>query len=358
LTKEEELAHGRRIVEARELRGRVDALLEEKRVAREMRRMEAMEAMEEEDEDEEGGRTDDDGDGDDDDLDYDFLSYELEYLSVYGYRRSADMIKSDDDDGGGGGPNASSSSSSLGGYDLGDDLLIEHSQHLSRHVRQLRDDERGGGAFAASPFERRGGNNDNLDEDGDGGDDGGGNNRRDGGTRGGLGGSKSPKASANRNSYASFLQVPLHELTERDASDALGVPGGRAGLVRILLDGAHSREALMRGNVKLVMSVAKGWMRNSYAVAGANGEGAPGGGGGGKGNAPGGAGKPPRAPPPHRDPRPGGRRNASSRRCTTGRGTGRPSTRPCRRGCSGSRGRWTSTTPSAGCGSRRTRRTG
>ncbi|KAL3787780.1 hypothetical protein ACHAW5_007899 [Stephanodiscus triporus] len=40
----------------------------------------------------------------------------------------------------------------------------------------------------------------------------------------------------------------------------------------------------MRGNVKLVMSVAKGWMRNGYAVAGANGDGAPGGGGSGLGS--------------------------------------------------------------------------
>ncbi|KAL3805748.1 hypothetical protein ACHAW5_003828 [Stephanodiscus triporus] len=40
----------------------------------------------------------------------------------------------------------------------------------------------------------------------------------------------------------------------------------------------------MRGNVKLVMSVAKGWMRNGYAVAGANGDGAPGRGGSGLGS--------------------------------------------------------------------------
>jgi len=65
---------------------------------------------------------------------------------------------------------SSSSPSSLGGYDLDDDLLIEHSQHLSCHVRQLRRNDGkdaiyDGGAFATS-F-----------DDGDGG----GSGKRDGG---------------------------------------------------------------------------------------------------------------------------------------------------------------------------------
>ena len=109
-------------------------------------------------------------------------------------------------------------------------------------------------------------------------DGGGGGNRHGDGSRG------AGSSAANRNSYSSFLQIPLHELTESDVVSVLDVPGGKAELVRILLDGAHAREALMRGNVKLVMSVAKGWMRNGYAVAGANGDGAPGGGGSGLGS--------------------------------------------------------------------------
>ena len=85
---------------------------------------------------------------------------------------------------------------------------------------------------------------------------GGGGNRRGDGPRG------AGSSAANRNSYSSFLQIPLHELTKSDVVSVLDVPGGKAELVRILLDGAHAREALMRGNVKLVMSVAKGWMEN------------------------------------------------------------------------------------------------
>ena len=61
-----------------------------------------------------------------DELDYDFLSYELEYLSVYGYR-----------------PNKESSSTwggdnGVGGFDLEDDLLFSYAQHRSHHMSQLQ----------------------------------------------------------------------------------------------------------------------------------------------------------------------------------------------------------------------------
>ena len=59
---------------------------------------------------------------------------------VYGYRRSVDATRNDDDVDEDDGP-----TSSLGGYDLDDDLLIEHVQHLSRHVRQLRHEGNSGG---------------------------------------------------------------------------------------------------------------------------------------------------------------------------------------------------------------------
>jgi hypothetical protein len=298
-----------------ELRARVDALLEAKRRAARRktttgrRRTGATGDCYDEhcggdDEDDDGDDKDDDDDGD---LDYDFLSYELEYLSVYGCRCSADMAGNDDDEG------PRSSPSLLGGYNLDNDLLIKHAQHLSRHHRQLRREDDGD-------------NDDNGDND----------NHRSGGGGGAF--AAPPSASpTSRNSYASFLRAPLHGLTERDATSALGVPGGRAEVARILLDGVHAREALMRGHVKLVMSVAKGWMRRGYSVAGANGEGQPGGGVGRVQDR---------------------SRGGTSHGCTTGRETGRRLTRPCRRGCSASRGRWTSTTPSAACGSRRTQRTG
>ncbi|KAL3816114.1 hypothetical protein ACHAXA_011611 [Cyclostephanos tholiformis] len=281
LTREMEVTYGRRIVAARELRCIIDSYLEEKRVLR---------ADDDLDDDEGGGGEDDDDDGvgggGNDNLDYDFLSFELEYLSVYGYRRSVSMTRNNGIDGIDGidGDVASSSYTSLGGYDLDDDLLIEHAQHLSRHVRQLRRDE-SNLAFVEKKGE------DYVHDNGDG--NGGGNGGGGGG--GGGGGSKHGKgnggkfkrgdgprgqgsSAANRNSYTSALQIPLHELSEFEVIYSLNVTGGKSELVRILLDGAHAREALMRGNVKLVMSIAKGWMRNSYAVAGSNGEGAPGGG--------------------------------------------------------------------------------
>ncbi len=180
------------------------------------------------DDDDENENDDDgmDGAGDAmDDLDYDFLSYELEYLSVYGYQRSVETIANDDDDGDGDGgtmlPSSSSPSSSPEEYDLHNDLLIEHSQHLSSHVRQLRRDDDDDDDDYVVFVDRA------------------------------IGPRPRQEQAANRNSYTSFLQVPLHELSEDDVVYALRVPGGKSELVRVLLDGAHARESLMRGKVQL-----------------------------------------------------------------------------------------------------------
>jgi len=225
LTKEEEFHYGRKVVRARELRERIDILLEDRRMEMEMRRMELEEMELHGDENSSSG---------DSSVDYDFLSYELEYLSVYGFRPSKETANS----------------GTTGEFDLEDDLLIDHAQHRSHHVSQLRNEP-------STNFV---------------GDDGG--PRRNGYRNG-----SSSASNAQRNSYTPLLHIPLHRLTEYDVVHALGIPGGKSELMDILLDGAHGRETLMRKNVKLVMSIAKNWMRNSFSTAGANLGGAPGGGG-------------------------------------------------------------------------------
>mmetsp|Transcript_13576 Transcript_13576/g.22124 ORF Transcript_13576/g.22124 Transcript_13576/m.22124 type:complete len:138 (-) Transcript_13576:234-647(-) len=40
--------------------------------------------------------------------------------------------------------------------------------------------------------------------------------------------------------------------------------------MNVLLQGAYTLEVLIRRNVKLVMSIAKNWMRNSFSTANAN----------------------------------------------------------------------------------------
>mmetsp|Transcript_31350 Transcript_31350/g.66735 ORF Transcript_31350/g.66735 Transcript_31350/m.66735 type:complete len:644 (-) Transcript_31350:297-2228(-) len=214
LTKEEEIIYGRQVVRARELREKIDTLLEERRVEKEMRRLE----REEMEMREEGG-------GNDEMVDYDFLSYELEYLSVYGYRPSRETSSGQDRE----------------AFDLEDELLIEHAQHRSHHVSQLRTEP-------SSNF---------VGEDG-------------GPRRTGYRNGSTSQGNAQRNSYSSLLHVPLHRLSESDAVEALGILGGRAQLTDILLEGAYAREVLMRRNVKLVMSIAKNWMRNSFSTANAN----------------------------------------------------------------------------------------
>lgn len=242
LTKEEEFFYGRRIVRARELRERIDALLEERRTERELRRLEL--------EEEETHHETEEKDNMEEGLDQGFLAYELEYLSVYGFRPGEEAPSQ---------------------FDPSDELLIDHAQHRSRHMSQLRSGEDQTSNFSATAPDARG-------------------PRRNGYRNG----SSSVKSDAQRNSYSPLLRVPLHLLSESDVvqvmegggpaadndnGDSGGGSGGKTELVDALLDGAHAREALMRHNVKLVTSIAKNWMRNSFSTAGANMPGAPGGGG-------------------------------------------------------------------------------
>eukprot|EP00581_Thalassiosira_minuscula_P018026 CAMPEP_0183734574 /NCGR_PEP_ID=MMETSP0737-20130205/44195_1 /TAXON_ID=385413 /ORGANISM="Thalassiosira miniscula, Strain CCMP1093" /LENGTH=665 /DNA_ID=CAMNT_0025968087 /DNA_START=194 /DNA_END=2187 /DNA_ORIENTATION=- len=229
LTKEEEIHYGRQVVRARELRLKIEELLEERRMEREVRRleMEEMEMLHDEDESDIEG-----GEQKTPDLDYDFLSYELEHLSVYGYRANGDETMEN---------------GQLGGFDLDDELLIDHAQHRSLHASQLRNHQPQG--------------NENFRSSTDGGP------KRTGYRNGS---SSVSSSNAQRNSYTPLLHIPLHQLTESDVVEDLGIAGGKSELMNVLLDGAYAREVLMRRNVKLVMSIAKNWMRNSFSTANAN----------------------------------------------------------------------------------------
>ena len=195
LTKEEEFEYGRCVVHARELREKVESYVEEMNIQRELRK--------DEHEKSDGG----------DEVDIDFLSYELEYLSLYGFRPGKEQE-----------------------YDLEDDLLIDHAQHRTQHLNQLKN-----GGNEISPKKKR----------------------RSGYRH------ESSSSMASNNSYTSLLHIPIHQLTDQDLI-ILGVPGGKAEAIEILLQGAHAREVLMRRNIKLVISIAKNWMRNSFTTENAN----------------------------------------------------------------------------------------
>eukprot|EP00956_Cyclotella_meneghiniana_P013603 scaffold19751_cov53-Cyclotella_meneghiniana.AAC.4 len=202
LTKEEEFELGTSVVKARELREKVENYVEELKLRA---------LHDEEDDTEEGGK----GTSNGEEVDMDFLSYELDYLSLYGFRPGE---KED--------------------YDLEDDLLIEHAQHRSQHLRQLKYGSMDS-SFFSTDTKRTGYRN----------------------------GSSSSTAASN--SYTPLLHIPIHQLSDQDLV-SLGVPGGKSEAIDILLDGAHAREVLMRRNVKLVVSIAKSWMRNSYSTENAN----------------------------------------------------------------------------------------
>mmetsp|Transcript_8785 Transcript_8785/g.19684 ORF Transcript_8785/g.19684 Transcript_8785/m.19684 type:complete len:706 (-) Transcript_8785:67-2184(-) len=261
LTKEEELTYGRQVVRARELKGQIDVLLEERRTDNEVIRLEMEEmGMEGTGEALEGG------------FDMDYLSYELEYLSVYGFRPGQDTatttaagnsIERNDD--------GSDSNNSLGGFDLDDDLLIDHAQHRSHHISQLRNNNNNPSSNSKTFTER----NTNNERRGKG--------PKRTGYRNDSTSLQSSAAPNSSNSYTPLLHIPIHELTESDVTQTLNISGGKSQLVEILLEGSYAREVLMRRNVKLVMSIAKNWMRNSFSTANANMPGAPGGGGSGSG---------------------------------------------------------------------------
>ena len=286
LTKEEEFAYGRQVVRARELREAIDELLEEKRVAMELMEQEEL-LMRDSEEDNIGdyyfdeevhsiidGRTDNTAnnesseDNEDAQLNEEFLSYELEYLTLYGFRPTLQDFENDrvdkntsnsinnDSEGKVNNKAVKKSTSAaaaggniLGGFGLEDDLLIDHAQHRSHHMSQLRNNPPLSSAKSkllqpppspSTSTKRSGYRN------------------------------SSTSSTAASNSYTPLLHIPIHELSESDVISTLQIPGGRSELVNILLDGAYAREVLMRRNVKLVTSIAKQWMRNSFSTANAN----------------------------------------------------------------------------------------
>jgi hypothetical protein len=155
-------------------------------------------------------------------VDMDFLNYEMEYLSLYGFRPPP--------------------LGNLQDNDLEDDLLIDHAMHRSRHMSQLRNNNMDDGSSPKKVTTKRNGYRN---------------------------GSSSASATTNNNSYTPLLHIPIHLLTEQDVI-SLDIPGGKAQAIEILLDGAHAREMLMRKNIKLVISIAKNWMRNSFTTKNAN----------------------------------------------------------------------------------------
>jgi len=249
LTKEEELSLGSQVVAARELRESVEQLLEERRWEKELAEIEA----------ENHGWIEEQLKQQHPHVDMEFLSYELEYLSLYGFQPPP------------------VGENGMKDYDLDDELLIDHAQHKSLHLSQLRNhfDVEGGvepittasssatsAATTTSPI-KNASNNVGKDQ------------RKKRGYR-----NSSSSSSASSNSYTPLLHIPIHQLSEQDIISILNIPGGKQQAIQILLDGAYARETLMRKNVKLVMSIAKGWMKNSFTTENANLGGVDGAGGG------------------------------------------------------------------------------
>ena len=267
----EEIQYGRQIVKARQIKDKILTIIEEREERRELNELEMLV-----DDDSSSDNVDRelgvglDGEGvnnEEDGLDMEFLSYELEYLSVYGFRPNKDSIAASAST-----PNdTKEESNSIAGLDLEDDLLINHAQHRSQHLNQLTSDTN---YFTPPPKSNTNNNNKGM-----------------GHKRTGYRNS-STSSIAQRNSYTSLLHLPLQELTNYDITHTLQISGGRQELIDILLDGAYAREVLMRRNVKLVMSISKNWMRNSFSTASSNlsGAGASAGGGAG-GNSGGGSNK-------------------------------------------------------------------
>lgn len=62
----------------------------------------------------------------------------------------------------------------------------------------------------------------------------------------------------------------IRMLTEREIIDALGIPGGRRELSKLLVEGALAKQQMIKSNVRLVTSIAKKWMRTSTSSVHAN----------------------------------------------------------------------------------------
>jgi len=261
LSFKEEIQYGRQIVKARQLKEKILTIIEEREERRELNELDML------NDDSSGDLNGElgvglDGEGvnneESDGLDMEFLSYELEYLSVYGFRPNKDSIAAST-------PNdVKEESNSIAGLDLEDDLLINHAQHRSQHLSQLTSDTN---YFTPPPKSNINNNSNNK-----------GMRHKRTGYR-----NSSTSSIAQRNSYTSLLHLPLQELSNYDISHTLQISGGRQELIDILLDGAYAREVLMRRNVKLVMSISKNWMRNSFSTANSNLSGAGASAGGGAG---------------------------------------------------------------------------
>mmetsp|Transcript_19761 Transcript_19761/g.40224 ORF Transcript_19761/g.40224 Transcript_19761/m.40224 type:complete len:780 (+) Transcript_19761:78-2417(+) len=283
LTKEEEIKYGRQVVKARELKIAIEALVEERQWAQAL----------------EGGMFDDEGvtnsydlgvigerarvNGcgdlfgedsigkgldelkrgmDEVDVDYEFLSYELEYLSLYGFRPSwiqsegresnCEVEK-----------NASSLSYSSSPRSIVKHYEDEHNEHMLRHISQLRNHPKH--LLVPNKRKTRSSNAKKLNGKS-------------------IAFTMAPRQTSAASSYTPLLHLPLHLLTEHDIVTALSVAGGKKEAINILLDGAYAREILMRKNVKLVVSISKQWLKNSFSTQNANLGGVNGAGSGGKGS--------------------------------------------------------------------------
>jgi len=261
----EEIQYGRQIVKARQIKDKIHNIIEEREERRELNELEMLvddDSRSDNVDRELGVGLDNEGvnNEESDGLDMEFLSYELEYLSVYGFRPNKDSIAASTTNPG---SSAEENDNSIAGLDLEDDLLINHAQHRSQHLSQLTSDTN---YFTPPPKS----NNNNS------------NNKGMRHKRTGYRNS-STSSIAQRNSYTSLLHLPLQELSNYDISHTLQISGGRQELIDILLDGAYAREVLMRRNVKLVMSISKNWMRNSFSTASSNLSGAGASAGGGAG---------------------------------------------------------------------------
>lgn len=216
LTKDEELLYGQQVVDARILRQQIDDLVQEKRMQKYLTR----------DNDNEETRQTNNVE-----VDYNFLSYELEYLSVYGYRPTNINSNNSDNDG-------------VKRKNVQDDeILFEHDvQHFNLHKQQLKRQQ--GSSISDNEMNYYHVRDERV------------------AAREII---RSSTTVNNRNSYSSFvLHVPIHELHENDdIINKLNISGGKSELISTLLNGSVAREVLMRQNVKLVMSIAKSWMRNS-----------------------------------------------------------------------------------------------
>merc|ERR1740124_479058 len=64
----------------------------------------------------------------------------------------------------------------------------------------------------------------------------------------------------------SAVIADLNALSEYDISAKLGIDGGRKEVLEILYEGVQARNSLMKSNIRLVVSIAKKWMKRNAAA--------------------------------------------------------------------------------------------